>query len=57
VLPPAGRPCHQIVLASLADVTSIVSPFVPGRDFWEELRAWFVHGAMASPLEPVHVPG
>ena len=39
---------HRIVYAVIGDVLFVVSLFVLGGDFWDKLRALFIHGAKAQ---------
>ena len=42
-----GYGAHCLVWAIAADLAFVASFFVLGGEFWEKLRALFVHGARA----------
>ncbi len=44
-----GFGSHQLVWAIAADLVFVASLFVLGGEFWDKLRALFVHGARAVP--------
>ena len=48
-----GFPEHRIPIALSLDFIFICSFFVLGGDFWDKLRALFVHGAKAQFPVPV----
>ena len=42
-----GYPGNEITYAIIGDIVLLVSLFVLGGDFWDKLRALFVHGSRA----------
>ena len=48
-----GYPGNEITYAIIGDIVLLVSLFVLGGDFWDKLRALFIHGAKAEFQEVV----
>jgi hypothetical protein len=44
-----GYEAHRMLYALVCNLALVVGLFVLGGDFWEKLRALFVHGARAAP--------